>query len=387
MEILTGVLRWIHVLAAIAWLGFGFWLRRLALRSDRLMSQGVELEVWDTHSLGFWQTKKVSQPTIAQLDGLVWSFSQIRWLFVTGISLLALIYYRQPQLYLANFALALDDTHIIFLSITGLIAMPVINELINRLELRSERLYEFICIGHVLSWVAFFTVVFSPHGAMMQIGAMLGTTVVSNILGYLLPMTRLAVQALREGTTPDPLNRSRWDRRNKHTFVLPAIVFFMLSSHFSIIINNDHTFLTISLVICGSVIGRWMLEEMHRNHGVMPRHLTYTAALMLSASLLLLWWWTSSSRQPDIASTAGHVKPHIEAIIQQRCEGCHSQNPSFPGITFAPGGVVLTRDTLWAYARQINIMVAERRMPPGNITRLTDTERATLIEWASSNYK
>ncbi|MGK9236333.1 urate hydroxylase PuuD [Inquilinus limosus] len=382
IDLLSAILRWLHVLAAIAWMGFGLWLRRLAMRSEQLIGQPAELEVWETHSLGFWCNQKVTRPTPEQINGLVWSFVQIRWLFVTGVLLFAVIYYRQPQLYLVGPDWPMSSAEAIALSIGGLVGAPLLNELVNRLNLRNERLYDGLCVAHLIGWVAVYTSLFSAHGAMIQIGAMLGVTVVTNILGYLLPATRRAAAALKAGQLPDPVEKIRWDRRNKHTLLLPAIIFFMLSSHFGGVVANGHPFLTILLVLAASVVGRLILEETHRNHGVTPRRWVWAGSLLALGAISPLLWWPGT--QADARPTAGPATDlQVGQIIGQRCAVCHAVQPSFPDMTAPPKGIVFTSDTLADYAHRINLMVASGSMPPGNATGMTDAERSALLQWTS----
>src|SRR5688500_12431738 len=132
LDLAADLTRWLHVLAAFAWLGGGMWVRRLTLRAKPLLGQRAELEVWDTHSLSFWRSSKVNAPTVAELDGLVWSFNQIRWLIGSGIVLFCLIYYRQPLAYLVDPSVArLSARDAIELSALGLIGAPLLNELVN----------------------------------------------------------------------------------------------------------------------------------------------------------------------------------------------------------------------------------------------------------------
>lgn len=385
IDLLGAFLRWLHVLAAIAWMGFGLWLRRLAIRSEHLIDQPVELEVWETHSLGFWRNQKVTRPTPDQINGLVWSFVQIRWLFVTGVLLFALIYYRQPQLYLVGPAWPMSSAGAIGLSVAGLVGAPLLNEAVNRLNLRNERLYEVLCVVHLIGWVALYANLFSAHGAMIQIGAMLGVTVVTNILGYLLPATRRAAAALRAGQLPDPVEKIRWDRRNKHTLLLPAIIFFMLSSHFGGVIANGHPFPTILLVLAASVVGRLILEETHRNRGVTPRPWVWAGVLLALAAVFPLWWWPGT--QADARPSAGPAATDLQVgqIVGQRCAACHAEQPSFPDMTAPPKGIVFTSDTLGAYAHRINLTVGSGAMPPGNVTEMTDAERSALLQWTSQH--
>jgi uncharacterized membrane protein len=310
LDFVVDIARWLHVLAAVAWMGFGLWLRRLAFRARPLVSADAELEVWDTHSLGFWRTTKVAAPTASQLEGLVWSFNQIRWLFATGLVLFGLIYYRQPQAYLIDAGVfSLSGREAIACSLLGLVGAPLINEAVNRTPLRYRRTYNGACAVHVLAWAFVYANLFSQRGAMIQIGAMLGVTITANILWYLYPATRAAVDALVRGERPDPTKKQRWDRRNQHSYLLPAVVFLMLSSHMGAAVRaNGHAFLTIATVLVLSVISRGVLEATHRNGGVMPARFRWIVAGAVVAVGVGAGWlaWARHGTDPVQKQTGAH---------------------------------------------------------------------------------
>lgn len=392
LDFAVDIARWLHVLAAVAWMGFGLWLRRLAFRARPLVSPQAELEVWDTHSLGFWRTTKVAAPTASELEGLVWSFNQIRWLFMTGLVLLGLIYYRQPEAYLIDpGVLSMSGRTAIAFSLLGLLGAPLINEAINRIPLRYRRTYHFSCAIHVLAWVYAYASLFSQQGAMIQVGAMLGVTITTNILWYLYPATREAVDALIRGERPDPVKKQLWDRRNHHSFLLPAVVFLMLSSHMGAVVRaNGHAFLTIATVLVLSVISRRILEATHRNGGVMPARFRWIIAGAV-VTLGLGAGWLASARhgfdrvrvEARAHGSATDKRPlHAEEIFLRRCAACHAAQSSFPGMASPPRGIVFTPDTLPRYAAQIAIVLGSERMPPESATEMQPSERRALTEWA-----
>ena len=419
LDLLADATRWLHVLAAIAWLGGGLWVRRLTLRAKPLLGDRAELEVWDTHSLSFWRTSKIDAPTPAELEGLVWSFNQMRTLVVSGVLLFGLIYYRQPLAYLVDPNIAqLSGREAVLASLLGLIGAPAINELVNRIPIRHRAVYLAASIAHALGWSWVYANLFSQHGAMIQIGAMIGVVIASNVLWYLYPRMREAADAVLRGQKPDPLDKLHWDRRGLHSFVAPAVVFLMLSSHMgSAVRANGHAFLTIATVLALSVAARWVLDVIHRNDGVMPMRLRWVAAALAVGLGLGLTSMASMQAGSDravalasphapaavpaaqpataiagapapsaaapVAQTALPLRP--DAIVERRCSACHAAQPSFPGMASPPRGIVFTRDTLPVYAGLIAAVVQSGRMPPGNATDMQPNERTALAEWATDH--
>jgi uncharacterized membrane protein len=305
IDLMTDIARWLHVLAAIAWMGFGLWLRRLAMRARPLVNSSANLEVWDTHDLEFWQTARINQPNASDLERLVWSFNQLRWLFGTGLLLFGLIYYRQPQIYLLDPSdPPLSSCAAIALSLIGLAGAPLINEAINRTPLHHKTFYNVACSFHLLAWTSLYANLYSQQGAMIQIGAILGTTITANILGYLYPATREATAALIRGERLDPTKKQYWDRRNQHSFLLPAVVFLMLSSHTgSAIKANGHAFATIVIVLAVSVASRHVIEMVHRNHGIVPTRLRWAGVAAAFALVLGLAWLMFIEHQTNLPAT------------------------------------------------------------------------------------
>lgn len=415
LDLASDMARWLHVLAAFAWLGGGLWVRRLTLRAKPLLDQRAELEVWDTHSLSFWRTSRVSAPTAAELSDLVWSFNQIRWLVGTGVVLFGLIYYRQPLAYLVDPSIArLSARDAIEISALGLIGAPLLNEFVNRIPLRHKTLYMAATIAHLLGWVWLYANLFSQHGAMIQIGAMLGVVIASNVIWWLYPRMRKAYNAVLKGEQPDPVDRLLWDRRGLHAHITFAVVFLMLSSHMgSLVRANGYPFLTIATVLALSVGARWVFDVTHRNGGVMPiqqRWMSATAVLMLGLGMT---WMAlpelpteriaghadasaaaGAAAQPvkhsiptSIASSvaSGSVSLRADAIVQRRCAVCHAAQPSFPGMTSPPRGIVFTSETLPVYAGLIATVVQSERMPPGNATDMQPDERKAVAQWATDH--
>jgi uncharacterized membrane protein len=72
----------------------------------------------------------------------------------------------------------------------------------------------------------------------------------------------------------------------------------------------------------------------------------------------------------------------VEHIVAQRCAPCHAAHPSQPGFSAAPNGVLLdTPANLLAHAAVIAPQVETRAMPIGNLTGMTEPERAQLLDW------
>jgi uncharacterized membrane protein len=75
--------------------------------------------------------------------------------------------------------------------------------------------------------------------------------------------------------------------------------------------------------------------------------------------------------------------------VGQRCVVCHSPQPTFPGITQPPAGVLLhtPQDIVQNAPRIYQQVIVTRIMPLGNVTQITEQERAVLAAWVKSGAK
>jgi uncharacterized membrane protein len=76
----------------------------------------------------------------------------------------------------------------------------------------------------------------------------------------------------------------------------------------------------------------------------------------------------------------------VQAIVTQRCVSCHAEKPTQEGFAVAPKNFMLnTPDLIAANAQKIyEQVVVTKVMPIGNLTGMTDDERATLAAWVTA---
>jgi uncharacterized membrane protein len=80
------------------------------------------------------------------------------------------------------------------------------------------------------------------------------------------------------------------------------------------------------------------------------------------------------------ATAAGIAQ--VQTIMRDRCASCHAAAPTHPGFAQPPKGVVLeTAEQIAQHAAKVHETVANRYMPIGNLTQMTDAERAVVAAW------
>jgi uncharacterized membrane protein len=207
---------------------------------------------------------------------------------------------------------------------------------------------------------------------------------VANVAMVIIPGQRELVRAKQQGRAVDPAPGLRGKQRSVHNtyFTLP-VLFVMISNHYAMTYGAHYNWLVlIALSVAGASIRVWFVAR-HRQE----EHRAVVAALPLLVALGCLGAViyslapsaapVSSATLPPMADSA-----RVQAIIEQRCAPCHSNAPTQPGFSAPPNGLVFQRlDQLIAHLPEVQQQLTMRAMPLGNLTLMTDEERAQLLMW------
>jgi uncharacterized membrane protein len=282
------------------------------------------------------------------------------------------MYYGQAELYLIDpQVMALSKPAAIGIGIGFLVGSMVIYEGLCRSPLGKNEgvlsaiLFVLLCLA---AWGL--TQVFSGRGAFIHYGALIGTIMVANVAHVIIPGQRRMVKAMTEGRELDPRDGWMGKQRSVHNtyFTLPA-VFAMLSNHYAGTFGHKHAWLIlIALTISGALIRVWFVM---RHKGRAPLWIVVLGVLFIGVAA-----WIAMPKQ--VASSKTSLED-ARKIIETRCVACHMEKPTFPGLAEAPKGVRLdTPERIKAQAALIRQQVSTRAMPPGNLTNMTEEERAAL---------
>jgi uncharacterized membrane protein len=223
---------------------------------------------------------------------------------------------------------------------------------------------------------------FSGRGAFLEFGAMLGTIMVANVYFVIIPGQRQMVQAKRDGREPDPQAGLRGRLRSVHNtyFTLP-VLFTMISNHYSITFGARRNWLVLLALCSSGVCIRTYFVSRHKRHERGGKTAPWPA--LLGVGLLAA---TAAALAPHAVPTAaGSSAPSFESvrgIIEQRCAPCHAGTPTQPGFAAAPNGVLLdSPQAILAHAAVLGPQIESRSMPIGNLTGMTEDERARVLDW------
>jgi uncharacterized membrane protein len=386
------LVRWLHVIAGIAWIGASFYFVWLdnhlqPLRDDESADPGVAGELWAVHGGGFYRSRKyrIAPPRLPTT--LHWFYWEAYTTWLSGFALLCLLYFAQAQAYLIDPAvLPLSRPAAIAIAVGYLLVTWVVYDRVCRSPLaRSPRALAAVVAVLIAAEAWSLSRVFSGRGAFMMFGAALGTVMVANVLMVIIPGQRELVRAKLEGREPDAAPGARGKQRSVHNtyFTLP-VVFAMISNHYAMTYGARYNWaVLIAMSFAGACIRAWFVAR----HTPAPGRNRFAAVpavlgLLTLASLAIALAPPFDTGGGAPVRTPAIDRARVQLIVEQRCVPCHSRNPTQPGFISPPNGIVLENiDQVLAHLPDVREQVALRAMPLGNLTGMTEDERSMVLMW------
>lgn len=401
------LLRWLHVIAAIAWIGESIYFVMLdnslkAPTDEAVKKRGVLGEMWAVHGGGFYHNQKYMTAPAELPKDLHWSFWKAYTTWLSGFALFVIMYMSNPAFYLANpsspweWVRELSGWQVNVIAIVFLVSGWVIyDQLCRRISPNMER-DGVLSIGVAIMMVivAYLSVhIFQGRAAFLMTGAVMATAMSANVFFWIIPGQRRMVNAMKKGEAPNPLDGKRGKQRSVHNtyFTLP-VVFLMLSNHYSFTYTSPYAWVIMSLFIfSGATIRQYfVLRHLGQNKIAYP-----TVGVALLVVIAFLAAPTSNQAEPDSppatarsasnknsAAVNGEMT-RVMKIITARCVQCHAAQPTQAGFASAPAGIILeTEQQVMANPALIKQVIASRYMPLANMTQMTDEEREFIAGWA-----
>jgi uncharacterized membrane protein len=367
------VLRLLHVVAGIAWIGASFYFIRLdlGLAPPKEPKEGVAGEYWGVHGGGFYHSQKyrVAPPTLP--ERLHWFKWEAYTTWLSGFALLVVLYWLDADTRLVDPAVAeLSAWQAAGLSAAGLALAWLIYDFACRV-LIEDRLVA-VAVGALVAVSAFAAgELFAARASFLQVGAMLGTIMAANVFFVIIPAHWELVRAKEEGREPNPLLGLRAKQRSVHNnYLTLPVVFTMLAGHFPLTFGSDHAWLVLLAIFAVVAAIRHFFNLWHTG-----RQAWWILAAAGVGAVALAFVLAPEDAEPVSTPTDDAAL----SIVSERCQTCHS------GAT-APLGIQLeTVAQLEQHADAIEAQVFSRAMPPGNATGMTDAERAQLVAWAAAH--
>jgi len=377
------LLRWLHVVAGIAWIGASFYFIALDNTLEKSAEPGVRGEQWSLHGGGFYHKKKfVSAPPGGLPEKLHWFKWEAYWTWISGFALFALIYWGQASTYLIDPAvLDLPVWGAILLSLLMIAGGWVFYDRLCRSKL-GEREGPLLAAGglFLVAITVLATHLFSGRGAFLLIGVITGTIMVANVAMVIMPGQRKMVAAIGKGEEPDPAWGAAGKQRSVHnTYLTLPVIALMLSPHHPMLYQHPLNWLVLLLLVVIGALTRqfFVLRHSGRANWALPAGAAVAVALL---AVLVM-----PRDDPRFAAAEVPAFHEVQAIFQGHCAQCHAARPSFDGIAAPPKGVVLeTPAQMRRWAALTAAQVRTEAMPPGNLTEMSDQERAKILAWVAS---
>jgi uncharacterized membrane protein len=375
--------RWTHVVTGIAWIGASFYFIALdaSLQPNPRLDPRVTGEAWQVHGGGFYHIQKFTAAPEYLPQKLTWFMWEAYSTWIFGFVLLVLIYYLHPEIYLIDRSVAdLSPAAAVAIAAGSLVVGWFGYDALCRSRIGQDGRTLAIAGLVLLLGVCYgYARIFSGRGAFIQVGALVGTVMVANVLFVIIPNQRLIVADLIAGRVPDPALGAAGKHRSVHNnYLTLPVVFTMISNHYAFTYATQWSWLILAAVFVTSFLVRHWFNLHHA--GAHPGWWLWPAA---AVPILALVGFTVVQQAQSMAG-AGHVTfADVRGIIDARCHACHAAHPQYPGIDEAPKGVMFdTPEQIKVNAERIYAQaVTTEAMPLNNLTEITPEERAALGAW------
>lgn len=386
--------RWLHVITAIAWIGSSFYFIALDLGLNRNIPGPADGEEWQVHGGGFYHIQKYMVAPEAMPEHLTWFKWESYATWLSGAALLAIVYWAGAELYLIDLTRAdLTVWQAIGISAASLALGWIVYDLLCKSALGDRPTVLMLLLFVVLVAMAWgYAQVFTGRAALLHLGAFTATIMSANVFFIIIPNQKIVVADLKAGRTPDPKYGKIAKLRSTHNnYLTLPVIFLMLSNHYPLAFATQWNWVIASLVFLMGVTIRHFFNSMHARTGRpwwtwVATAAIFAAIVWLSTSPLWESYDEAEARRLTPAETRFASAPGFDEahdIVQGRCAMCHGREVYWDGIATAPKGVLL--DTVPDIARNARAIYLQagvtHAMPPGNLSYITEEERAALVRW------
>ena len=371
-------LRWLHVIAGVVWIGTSFYFVWLNNHVRHEQGSESDAELWAVHGGAFYRVMKYEKP-----PGLPETLHWFKWeaytTWLSGFSLLILVFYIDSPALLTNAARSDISTSVAAtIGIATLAVGWLVYEALSRTALIENQSW-FGAVALVLFGLVIIglSLVLSSRAAYIHVGALIGTLMAGNVFFVIIPAQREMVKAMEEGREPNvAVGRHAAQRSLHNNYLTLPVLFIMISGHFPFTFGNDVAWAILAgMILVGAAIRHWfnLRAKGDANAWLLP----LAALAMIVLAIVTL---------PDDGNARVDREVTFDEgvqIVTSRCTACHSATPTQPGFTDPPKGIVFDDgDQMVALADLIKQQAVDTDvMPLGNVTGMTEEERAVLGSW------
>ena len=383
------LLRWTHVIVAIAWIGSSFYFvfldNSLTPPVDpKLKEQGVGGELWAVHGGGFYNPQKYLVAPKTLPEHLHWFYWESYSTWLSGFALFTVMYLFNAGTFLVDRNVHDWSPSVAVAAALGfLVLFWVFYDLICRWvgERKGEVGGDAIVGGLVLvyviaaSWAA--CQLFAGRAAFLMVGAMLATAMSANVFFWIIPGQRKVIAQMKAGRPVDAIHGQRAKQRSVHNtyFTLPVLVA-MLSNHYGWLYQGPHNWAVLVLLMLAGALIRHSFVVRHKALA-QGKRVPWEFAVGGTVLLLGLAVWLAPAPPKPVAAGAPPVTlAQVQAVVAQRCVLCHNAQVQQKNVALH------TPELLQQHAQAVyQQAVVLKLMPMNNATQITDDERALIKRW------
>jgi uncharacterized membrane protein len=391
LEWLNLLVRWMHLIFGIAWIGSSFYFvwqdNSLEPTSDDPDQERLQGEVWMVHGGGFYHARKYKVAPAETPKHLHWFKWEAYSTWLSGISLLILVYYLGASVYMLPSDSDLTPLQAVGIGITAIAGSWIVYDLMCRSPLgRDDRLLA-VAVAILVAVLAYgLCHLLSGRAAFIHVGSAIGTIMVANVFMVIIPNQRRMVNQMLAGETPDPkLGRAGKQRSVHNTYFTLPVLFLMVSNHFAMVTGHDWNWLLLlALTALGGLVRQaFVLRHTGRMKGWMLPVAGAAFVLVIAAAgdiKLDALTGTGSDiaeEEEDEEDYPSYSFAAVQAVIQARCVSCHAVKPTYEGFDAPPKEVVLeTKADILRWADAIDKQTVQTdTMPLGNATNMRKNAR------------
>ena len=380
------LLRWAHVVTAIAWIGSSFYFVFLDSSltppvDDELQRQGVSGELWAVHGGGFYHPVKFNVAPPKLPHHLHWFFWESYSTWLTGFALFTVSYLWSAGTYLVDKSVMdWPPAAAIAVALSFLVVFWLLYDAVCRWfgpkdqgdAIVGALVLVLVCIA---SWLACHW--FAGRAAFLLVGAMIATAMSANVFFWIIPGQKMVIASIQAGAPVDPVHGKRGKQRSVHNtyFTLP-VLFSMLSNHYSFTWSHPHNWLVlILLMFAGAAIRQFFVMRHGWKLGRNRHPLPYALAGVAVIAAVAAWLRPDAALAPAATAPAADYAA-VHKVLEQRCFMCHGPQVQMKNVRLdSPAAVRQHAQTVYQQA------VVTRLMPMNNATGITEAERALIAQW------
>lgn len=380
------LLRWLHVITAIAWVGSSFyfvWLDNHLIkpRSPDLLEKGVDGALWAVHGGGFYNPQKYMVAPKKIHTELHWFYWESYSTWLSGFALFTVLYLWNAGSFLVDRSVfdwapwAAGAAALGFL-VGFWLAYDTICRTLGQHVDGDRRVGAAVAAVIVLAaWAA--CQLFAGRAAFLLVGAMVATAMSANVFFRIIPGQRKVVAAMMAGRPVDPVHGRRGKQRSVHNtyFTLPVLVA-MLSNHYGWLHQGAWNWaVLVALMAAGALLRHFFVARHKANvKGVRPpwAHAVAGAAIIVGVVV----WLAPKPAVPADATAAPATLGQVQVVVERRCVACHNAQLQQKNVALHTPALI-RRHALAVY-QQAAVL---RQMPLNNATAITDDERALIRRW------